>query len=229
MAEAARAAPGLTGPLWILALRQSAARGRRGRPWSMPAGNFAATLALPVTGGPAQAALRSFSAALALHDAFALTTGRAESFQLKWPNDVLLHGGKVAGILLESLPGGWLSIGIGVNLAAAPTADQLEPGAIRPVSLVAETGVAMAPEEFLDLIATAFADWEARLQTYGFAPVRSEWLNRAARLGQPITARVGAERLDGIFETIDDRGCLVLSTAAGRRVLPAAEVFFEEI
>ena len=226
MAEAARLAPALTGPEWILALTQTAARGRRGRPWAMPPGNFAATLLLLPPGGPAEAALRSFTAALALHDAFAEVTGRPDAFALKWPNDVLLHGGKVAGILLESLGPGRLAIGFGVNLAAAPDAAQVEPGAVRPVSLAGEMGLSVAPDAFLTPLAAAFAHWEARFLAQGFAPVRSAWLNRAARLGQPITARTGTETLTGTFETVDAQGRLVIAAAGGRRAVPAAEVFF---
>ncbi|MCR8723291.1 biotin--[acetyl-CoA-carboxylase] ligase [Frigidibacter sp. ROC022] len=226
MLEAARVAPGLSGPEWIMALQQTAARGRRGRAWAMPPGNFAATLALPVGTDAAQAALRSFSAALALHDAFSDATGRPDGFALKWPNDVLLHGGKVAGILLETLPGGWLSIGIGVNLAAAPARDELQPGALPPVALLAETGLRIAPEAFLTLLARAFAGWEARLRAEGFAPVRAEWLRRAARLGQEITARTGSRELTGRFESIDASGCLILATPTTRHTIAAAEVFF---
>jgi BirA family biotin operon repressor/biotin-[acetyl-CoA-carboxylase] ligase len=97
MAEAARRAPTLAGPGWILALRQTAARGRRGRAWVMPPGNFAATLVYRPPGGPAEHALRSFAAALALADALDALTGRPDAVALKWPNDVLLHGGKLAG------------------------------------------------------------------------------------------------------------------------------------
>ena len=119
--EAARIAPTLAGPEWLLALRQTAARGRRGRAWSNPEGNFSATLALRLEGAPHQAALRSFVAALALFDACVAVTGRPDGFSLKWPNDVLLNGGKLAGILLESAGAAGsvmpLFIGIGVNLA----------------------------------------------------------------------------------------------------------------
>lgn len=226
MLEAARIAPGLSRPEWILARHQSAARGRRGRAWAMPPGNFAATLLLAVGPDAGQAALRSFSAALALHDAFAGATGRPESFALKWPNDVLLHGGKVAGILLESLPGGWLSIGFGVNLAACPAPSEVEPGAVAPVALASETGLQSDPAAFLTLLAAAFARWEARFQAEGFAPIRAEWLARAAKLGQQITARTGTETMTGTFETIDPQGCLVLATPKTRHAIAAAEVYF---
>lgn len=136
LSEAARIAPDLAGPEWLLALEQTAARGRRGRAWAMPVGNFAATLVLPLDEAPGQAALRSFVMSLALRDAFVATTGREDAFALKWPNDVLLHGGKVAGILLESVGSGarvtHLAIGVGVNLAAAPDASQVEEGALPP-------------------------------------------------------------------------------------------------
>jgi BirA family biotin operon repressor/biotin-[acetyl-CoA-carboxylase] ligase len=113
-----------------------------------------------------------------------------------------------------------------VNLAAAPDAAQVEPGALRPVALAQATGLAVAPEELARPLATAFARWEQALVTHGFAPLRRAWLARAARLGQPITARTGTEVLHGTFETVDETGRLVLVTAAGRRAVPAAEVFF---
>lgn len=229
-AEAARLAPSISGPAWILAHRQTAAHGRRGRIWAMPEGNFAATLVMKPAERPEVVAMRSFVAALALHDAFVAVTGRAEPFALKWPNDVLLNGGKVAGILLESVGQGegvaHLAIGIGVNLVAAPGADQVEPGALRPVSLLEETGARVSAEEFLDVLAPAYAAWEAIFTTERFAPIRAAWLARTARIGQPITARTGAEIHTGTFETVDDSGALVLLTAQGRRAIPAADVFF---
>lgn len=229
-AHAARIAGTLPGPTWILARRQTAAHGRRGRPWASPEGNFAATLVARPRGSADQAALRSFVAALALHEALAAASGRAEPFRLKWPNDVLLNGGKVAGILLESAGAGGdvtrLAVGIGVNLASAPAPSELEPGALRPVSLLGETGAAIAPEAFLDLLAPAYARWEHRLATFGFAPVRNAWLARAARRGETITARTGTETVQGRFETLDDSGALVLQTPQGRRAIAAADVYF---
>ena len=228
MAEARRRAPDIAGPTWILARHQTAARGRRGRVWRNPPGNFAATLVLPRPGDPAQAALRSFVAALALHDALLARTGAGARYALKWPNDVLLNGGKVAGILLERLETtGALAIGIGVNLAQAPGADDVEPGAVPPVALAQETGVLVGATAFLDALAPAFAHWELRLATYGFAPVREAWLSRAARLGQPVTARLPAEDITGTFETIDTAGHLVLRTPAGPRAIAAADVYFQ--
>lgn len=231
MAEAARrAAAGAAGPLWIMARAQTAARGRRGRVWESPAGNFAATLLMRPSESPAQAGLRSFVAALALRDALAGLTGRGELLALKWPNDVLLSGRKLAGILLESAGQGaglsHLAIGFGVNLAAAPPPGALEAGALAPASLAEATGVRVAPDALLAALAAAYDGWERRFQAQGFAPVRREWLAHAARLGEAITARTPRETLAGVFETVDETGALVLSTQAGRRTIPAADVFF---
>lgn len=222
-AEALRRLPTLTGASWILTRRQTAGRGRRGRGWSDPPGNFAATLALALNEPPARLALRSFLAALALHDALVAVTGLEQGFALKWPNDVLLNEGKLSGILLESGAGG-LVIGIGVNLRSAPPAeaDALFP----PVSLRGETGLAVTPEALLDHLGPAYAQWEARFGAYGFAPVRRAFLERVARLGAPIRARTMTETFEGTFATIDDGGALILDTTTGRRVIPAAEVFF---
>lgn len=229
-AEAARLARQLRGPEWILALHQTNARGRRGRVWSNPKGNFAATLVLQPSESPETSALRSFVAALALFDAIVAVTGRAEGLALKWPNDVLLNGGKVAGILLESSGTGsslnHLSIGIGVNLLHAPDPVKLEAGALRPVSLVSETGANVTPESFLDALAPAYAAYETQFQSLGFAPIRTAWLDRATRLGEVITARTGREEITGTFQTVDELGQLVLSTPRSVRAIPAADVYF---
>ncbi len=230
-AEAARLAPGLMRPEWILGLRQTKGRGRRGRPWTDPEGNFAATLVMQPAETPDRIALRSFVASLALYDAFVAATGHTAPFALKWPNDVLLNGGKVAGILLESAgrAGGQVShiaIGIGVNLRHAPTPDQVEPGAVPPKSLLSETGAKVTPEDFLDLLAPAYARYETQFRTYGFAPIRTAWLSRAARIGETITARTSRDETVGIFETVDSAGNLVLKTSQGSVAIPAAEVFF---
>lgn len=228
--EAARIAPTLTRPEWILALHQSAARGRRGRPWANPKGNFSATLVMRPPEPAGTAALRSFVAALALFDALVAVTGRAEGLALKWPNDVLLNGGKLAGILLESAGQGGhlahLSIGIGVNLVAAPEPGALEPGALRPVSLLGEVGAQVAPETLLDHLAAAYARREAEFKARGFVPIREAWLARAAKLGQTITARTAARETSGTFETVDASGALVLHTSEGRVAIPAADVYF---
>src|SRR5690606_4240556 len=126
-------------------------------------------------------ALRSFTAALALDEALSALTGRPQAFALKWPNDVLLSGRKLAGLLLESLPGGTLAVGIGVNLAAAPDPSLLEPGALAPVALAGATGLRLAPDDLRPPLAAAFERWEQRLTAYGFDPVRTAWRARAAR------------------------------------------------
>lgn len=230
LSEAARIAPTLSGPEWILALDQTAARGRRGRAWSMSAGNFAATLILPVTEPLATAALRSFVASLALRDAFVAVSGHENAFALKWPNDVLLRGGKVAGILLESASAGsalsHLSIGIGVNLAAAPAESDVETGAVPPVSFRSALNVSVTPEAFLDALASSYARYETQFVTYGFAPIRTAWMANAARLGDVITARTAREEWVGTFREVDETGQLVLETSQGIRTIPAADVYF---
>jgi BirA family biotin operon repressor/biotin-[acetyl-CoA-carboxylase] ligase len=226
LAEARRRLVGLDRPTWILARRQTNAKGRRGRIWLGGDGNLAATLVYRPWCTPAQAAGRSFMAANALFEALALFAPR-DSLAVKWPNDVLLNGGKVAGILLESAGTGplveWLSIGIGVNLARAP--EDLG-AAHRPVSLADAVGCAVAPEAFLAALAGAFATQEAKLATFGFARIRDDWLANAARLGEVITARTAAREITGVFETVDMAGNLILRVGTREILVPAAEIYF---
>lgn len=229
-AEAFRLAPSLKGPAWIMARKQEAGRGRRGRAWTDPPGNFAATLVLRPEGGPADAARLSFVAALAVHDALRALCGPSLNIALKWPNDVLLNGGKLSGILLESAGAAaqvaTLAIGIGINLAAAPDPDAVEAGATRPVSLLGETGMAVTPDEFLDALAFQFDQYHAQMRAYGFGPIRNAWMARAAKLGETIVARTGTTETTGRFDGIDDSGALILTGPRGRQTIPAADIYF---
>ncbi|MGJ8588044.1 MAG: biotin--[acetyl-CoA-carboxylase] ligase [Yoonia sp.] len=227
MAEAARRAPDIARPTWIMAKHQTAARGRRGRAWVVPEGNLSATLIFRPEATPAEAAKRSFLAANALYQALSIYVS-ADKLALKWPNDVLLSGGKVAGILLESAGRGpfvdWLSIGIGVNLKHTP--EGITDAAFAPTSLQAAGGDAVSPKDFLATLADAYATQEAKLARLGFDRIREDWLSKAARLGEVITARTGREDVTGIFDSIDRDGNLVLITGTGPRAIPAADIFF---
>lgn len=227
MAEAGRRVATLDGPTWIMARRQTAARGRRGRVWQQPAGNLAATLVYKPWATSSEAAKRSFLAANALFEALAMYVDRT-TLSVKWPNDVLLNDGKVAGILLESSTRGpvvdWLAVGIGVNLSTVPQG--VTDAAFPPVSLVGEGGQAVTPEEFLTVLASSYATQEAKLATLGFTRIREDWLRHAARLGEVITARTAREEITGVFDTVDQDGNLILITATGPQAIPAADVFF---
>ncbi|PRY95040.1 BirA family biotin operon repressor/biotin-[acetyl-CoA-carboxylase] ligase [Hasllibacter halocynthiae] len=217
MAEARRIADGREGPFWVLAHRQTSGRGRRGRSWLMPEGNFAATGVFEAP--PAEAPLRSFVAAVALRDALEGVRGQA-GLSLKWPNDVLLGGRKLAGILLEGLPGGRVAVGVGVNLAAAPPSDALPEGALPAVALDRPC----TPEGFLDRLAPAFARWEGALRAGGFAEVRAEWMRHAARLGERVAVRLPRGVVEGRMEGIAPDGALVLATVTGERRVSAGDV-----
>ena len=210
-----------------MARKQTDGRGRRGRKWTAPEGHFAATYVYRPRATAQEAALRSFFAANAVFEALALSVDR-DRLALKWPNDVLLDGGKVAGILLESMgtPRGidWLAIGIGVNLVRAPQG--LRDAAFPPVGLEEQGGDPVDPDAFLSCLASNIETEERLFDEMGFAPIRENWLRRAARLGEVITARTVRDEFTGRFETVDEAGQLVLQTAKGQVRIPAAEVYF---
>lgn len=217
---------GERGPLWISARRQTAGRGRRGRAWVSPAGNLAATLLIN-PGKPAGACAQlSFAAAIAACDTVA-GFARAAEVRVKWPNDVLAGGKKVAGILLESASSGaadpaWLAIGIGINLKAHPTDTEF------PATSLPALGAQAPPARDAMLhLAASFAKWYEVWRTDGFAPIRDGWLARAAGLGCRIRARLQNEETSGVFEGIDASGALLLREAQDRvRAIAAGEVFF---
>lgn len=214
-----RAEAGEVGPLWITATRQTAGYGRRGRSWDSGDGNLAATLLLRPDAPPAAAAQLSFAAALAVADLAAHFAPQA-AIRVKWPNDVLVSGRKLSGILLEAGQG-WLAIGIGINLAAHPTETEF------PATSLAALGIAPpTPDAALTVLASRFAHWLSAWREQGFEPLRAAWLARAGELGAPIRARLPHEERHGAFAGIDASGALLLREASGVRAITAGEVFF---
>jgi len=218
------------GPVWIVAARQTAGRGRRGRAWESPSGNFMGTLYLTPRCGPREAGELSFVAALAVHEAAAslLSPSLRPELRLKWPNDLLHDRAKLAGILLESsgVAGAqvaWVAIGIGVNLATHP--EGLE---YKATSLAALGMSGVTPDDALAALDKAFEHWLGvwRAQQ-GFAAIREAWLKRAEGMGGPIVVRLSSGVLEGIFEGLAPDGALQLRLADGTlQLVSAGDVFF---
>ena len=207
------------GPVWIMAERQTVGRGRRGRAWISPEGNLAATLLLRPRAPQAVTGQLSFAAALAVADLAAHFAPDA-AIAVKWPNDVLTNGKKLAGILLEG-GNAWLAIGIGINLAAHPEGTEF------PATSLAQLGIAVpSPEEALSVLAARFAHWYDVWVQGGFGSLRMQWLARAKGVGGPIRARLPHETREGVFQGIDADGALLLNEGGTVRAISAGEVFF---
>jgi len=229
-----RAVSGQRGPIWLRADSQTAGIGRSGREWYSPNGNLYATLLTPFAGEMQNAALMSFVACLAVADTleYYLMGFKGSGLRnladdpritLKWPNDALLDGKKIAGVLLEA--GGeenarWLAIGVGINLAHKPDEARWPPIALTDVT------DAPAPAEALNVLAGRFEYWQSRFETEGFAPIRKAWLSRAARLGERIEARLTNATHTGIFQGLGEDGALLLAADEGDKRIAAADIYF---
>ncbi|MCV0398092.1 MAG: biotin--[acetyl-CoA-carboxylase] ligase [Rhizobiaceae bacterium] len=228
-----RAAAGDPGLLWIVSKRQETGRGRRGRAWATPHGNLAASLLLTGTDLRVAATL-GFVAGLSLGDALeAAVPGLGVAvapdggnlgggrFELKWPNDVLANGAKLAGILLESgmdaqgRPA--LVIGIGVNVVSHP--DDLP----YPATSLSALGSPVGAEELFTALSDA---WVTNYRLWdpgrGLSAVRSKWLGRAAGLGGEVAVSIDGKVRRGVFETIDEECRFVMRTREGERFAVAA-------
>ncbi len=213
----------------VLARTQTAGRGRGGRSWTSAPGNLCFSLLLRPECPPADAAQLSFVAALGVGGALASLMPPLTDVEYKWPNDVLISGRKVAGILLEAegvtAPQlDWLIVGVGINVKNHP--DNVE---FPATDMEWETGVTFALEAVLEAFARHFQSWVLRWVEEGFAPVRAAWQARVHGLGEPIRVRLSHETLKGRFAGLDDDGALLLDQGdGGRRRITAGDVFFED-
>ncbi len=219
----ALARAGERGPLWVTAQSQSAGRGRRGSTWVSPPGNLYASLLLSEPSSKSLAPQLSFVAALALHDALCDCAPQlGPLFKLKWPNDVLLGPEKLAGILIEgeSEPAFAVVIGFGVNCTSHP------PNTAFPATDLLKAGAMMAPDVLLAALAAAMLRRLAWWQNgAGFASVRTDWLARAAGLGEEIRVRLPEREMRGRFRGLDDAGRLQVEQTGGLATVTAGEVF----
>ena len=220
---------GAAGGTLVWADEQTAGRGRRGRAWLSPPGNLYFSLVQRPDGTPAEAAQLGFVSALGLGEALLELTGRALRLSYKWPNDLLVDGRKLAGILLESETGtgegvDFVVIGAGTNLASKPDSVEF------PATSLAERGFGdVTPALLLQTFVRHFADWAQRWRSEGFGPVRAAWLARASGVGEDIRVRLERSTLTGRFHDLDQDGALLLDAppeqGGGRRRIAAGEVF----
>ena len=200
----------------VWAREQTGGRGRRGRHWVSPVGNLYSSTVLRPDCVAQRAAELGFAAALAVSDI--VPTGR--EVRVKWPNDVMVDGGKVAGILLESSIGQGGRVehvvaGIGVNVGFAPqVAEMRYPGAALGGSVEA------ALERLAQALARRLAEWRHN----GFEAVRTAWLAKAGPLGVAVDVRLADELVQGSFAGLDQEGALMLDTAAGPRKIVSGEL-----
>jgi BirA family transcriptional regulator, biotin operon repressor / biotin---[acetyl-CoA-carboxylase] ligase len=214
-----------TRPLWIVAREQTEGRGRRGNTWVSPSGNLYATLLLDDPAPPRRTPELSFVAALAVHDAIVarapILSGR---LALKWPNDALCDGAKIAGILLEGrmLAGRIaVAVGIGVNCSHHPWHTSF------PATDLATAGAPVGADElFTALSAAALRRLQQWRRGVGFSAVRADWLSRATGISETMRVRLPDRELIGRGEGLDDSGCLLLRLADGSLQTIAAGAVF---
>lgn len=204
------AGEGLAEGEWLVARRQTAGRGRQGRQWFDGAGNFmGSTLVRPAPGDPPSHTL-ALVTALSVYEAVLPNCPQPAQLMLKWPNDILLGGAKLAGILLEAAHGA-VVIGIGVNLKAAPSLPD------RATRALADVGTPPRLEDFAERLARVFAEEMARWRSHGLELLLRRWLAAAHPMGTPLHVRdTGGKPLAGEFAGLDPGGSLLLRTADGK-------------
>ena len=223
---AALAASGEPGGLAVLALRQTSGRGSRGRGWQSPIGNLSLSVLLRPSGTLSDAASWPLLAGIAVADAVRPLLPDAAALTLKWPNDVLLRGRKLAGILIDTAldPAGglrWLIIGIGANLAVAPEV----PG--RVAACLPDEGVSSPPPEaFARDLLERLSHWHSVLLRDGFSAICEAWLVRAHPIGTALTVAFADQRIAGEFAGLSPEGHLLLRTSDGVRTFSTGEVLF---
>lgn len=204
---------------WLVADRQTAGRGRQGREWFDGSGNFMGSTVVHRRFADPEPATLALLAGLAVHEAVSLHLSGAQSAMLKWPNDVMIGGAKLAGILLER-EGDSVVVGVGVNLAAAPQLPDRE--------TIALADLAPRPnrDSFAEDLARLFDIELERWRNFGMPPIIKRWLAVAHPLGTPLgVVEPGETRLTGTFAGLGEDGSLQLRLADGTsRAIHAGEV-----
>jgi BirA family transcriptional regulator, biotin operon repressor / biotin---[acetyl-CoA-carboxylase] ligase len=222
----ARARAGDSGFLWITAERQSGGRGRRGRQWVSERGNLYSSLLLVDFAPSEELGSLPLAVALAVHETItSVMPPGGPTVDIKWPNDVLIDRRKTSGILLEAerLGDGRMAlvIGIGINIQARPDLAQY------PVTSLADQGISISPQELFARLYVAMADalsvWD---RGRGIAEVVARWRSVACGIGEKITVNLPDRSISGVFSGIDDKGLLLLDSAAGPMSIAAGDVFF---
>lgn len=206
--------------VWLRAEQQTAGRGRQGRAWQSPPGNlYASTIVESRAGDPAAAGL-ALVVAVTLEEVVHAALPDGASLQLKWPNDLLLDGAKVSGILLER-SGSHVVVGIGVNVAHHPDLPDRRTTSLRAA------GASTNAATLLDHLAERFATWLATWRRAGIAPIAERWTARAHAVGTALSVRLpDGGAMDGRFLGLDAGGALLLGLADGsRHVIHAGDVF----
>jgi BirA family biotin operon repressor/biotin-[acetyl-CoA-carboxylase] ligase len=196
---------------------QAAGRGRFGRTWFSPPGNLYLSVLLRLDVPPERTSELSFVTAITVADAIDALLPKQMKSTLKWPNDVLVDDGKIAGILVESSAGAQI-IGIGVNVLEAP-----RNAPYKTSTLVGAGGIATvdgARDILLDSLAKHLGSWT----DHGFEPIRIAWLSRAHPIGSMLRASIGGKTEEGLFAGLDEAGALLLDTPEGRKRIVAADV-----
>ena len=214
---------GEKGPLWLIARLQTAGYGRRGSSWLQREGDVAATLLYSPPAERETIAQLSFVAALAVVDALKRTAPHVD-FAVKWPNDILVDGRKIAGLLLELLttpPASPLvAFGIGVNVVSAPEHVDY------PTACLCEfvTDATPEPVSIVEAIDECLFAWVRRWKDEGFEPVRARWLQIADCVGRRVRVRLPDETVEGVFSDLDLDGALILDCDGERRKIAAGAV-----
>src|ERR1700736_3005157 len=188
---------------------QIAGRGRFGRTWYSPPGNLYLSVLLRLDLPPAGSTELSFVTALTVADAVDALLPKQSKSTLKWPNDVLVNEGKIAGILVESVDDAQI-IGIGLNVLEAP-----RNAPYKTATLVGAGGIATV-DGARDILLGSLERHLAAWAEHGFEPIRTAWLARAHPIGTPLRASLGGRTEEGIFAGLDSDGAMLLDTPDGR-------------
>jgi BirA family biotin operon repressor/biotin-[acetyl-CoA-carboxylase] ligase len=196
---------------------QVAGRGRLGRTWFSPAGNLYLSVILRLNVPPERGGELSFLAALAVSDAVNGLLPKQVRATLKWPNDVLVQDGKIAGILVEQV-GDVRILGMGLNIIEAP-----RNAPYKTATLVSAGGIGSV-EGARDILLERLGFWLDTWTEEGFWPIRQAWLSRAHPIGTPLRASLGGRTEEGTFAGLDEDGALLLDTDQGRKRIIAGDV-----